>query len=594
MPWKIDRGFFKAHKKLLIFLCLLLILVIIGIIIILKLGNKKQVIQEAAFTTESLTKRTVTNSLSVTGTIASADSKTVTSAMKDIDVISVNVAVGDMVKAGDVICVLDAENLQEQLVDAKTNLSVTQQKTSKELDKAETDLENTKTSVNISNSRAVDSLSEAAGKYSESESTYNSAKTAYDNTKEKVSTLKNEITDLKSQTADKKVELSDLKKSLESADEENKVAIESKIAKKSNEITSLQSQYEKKKKSYETAKQTAEEKKKALEEADNSLDNAKSSYKKATQEQEDTNRNGTQNIVDKEDSLDNTKLNSITSGSNEEEQVKSLQDQIDSCTITAPIDGIITSISIETGETFAGGDVAVVQNDKEFIVEASVDEYDIPDIKNGQRVVVKTDATEEEEFDGKVIFVAPTPESTESSSGSSSMGGSSSSDASYKVEIKLNAESDRLRIGMTAKTSIILEESTDVFAVAYDAISTNENGDSVIYIIDNNFGSQTVSDNSTAMPQPPSGEMKKMSMRQSGDSQPVVNKKEIAVTVGLESDYYTEISSDELTEGMQVITGMQSQNTASDSVGDSQNGNFMFGGMSGGGTPSGGGPGGRP
>lgn len=593
MPWKIDKGFCKAHKKLLIFLCLLLVLVIIGIIILLKLGNKKQVIPEAAFTTESLEKRTVTNSLSVTGTIASSDSKTVTSAMKDIDVVSVNVAIGDTVKAGDVICVLDAEDLQEQLADAKTNLSVTQQKMSKELDKAETDLENTKTSVNISNSRAVDSVSEAAGKYSESESTYKSAKTAYDKAKEKVSTLKNEITDLKSKTADKKGELSDLKKSLESADEDNKVAIEDKISKMNNEVNSLQSQYEKKKKSYETAKQTLEEKKKALEEADNSLDNAKSSYKKATQEQEDTNRNGTQSIGDKEDSLDNTKLNSITSGSSEEEQVKSLQDQIDSCTITAPIDGIITSISIEAGETFAGGDIAVVQNDKEFIVEANVDEYDIPDIKNGQRVVVKTDATEEEELDGEVIFVAPTPEATENSSASSTMGGSSSSDASYKVKMKLNAESDRLRIGMTAKTSIILEESADVFAVAYDAISTNEKGDSVIYIIDNSFGAEAVSDNSTAMPQPPSGEMKKMSMKQSGGSQPVVNKKEIVVTVGLESDYYTEISSDELTEGMQVITGMQSQSTASDSISDSQNGTFMFGGMNGGITPSGGGPGGR-
>lgn len=617
MPWKKDKtsdgteekkrknviknigGFCKLHKKLLIFLCFLLILVSVGSMIFLKRGGKKQVIEEAAYTTESLTKRTVTNSLSITGTIASADSKTVTSAMKDVEVISVNVAVGDTVKAGDVICVLDSKDLQDELENAKTNLNVTNQKTSNEIDKALTELENTKTSVNISNSRAADSLTEAAGKYSEAESTYSNAQTAYEKAKEKRNTLKDEVTELKSQIEENKEELSDLNKSFVEAEEADKPSVESKITDMNNKIISLQSQYEKKKTSYEAAKQAVEEKKKNYEEAENTLDSAKSSYKKALQEQEDTNRNGTQSIADKEDNLDGTKLNSITSGSSEEEQVNSIQNQIDQCTVTAPIDGIITSVGVKAGETFASGNVAIVQNDKEFIVEAEVDEYDIPDIQKGQHVVVKTDATDEEELDGEVIFVAPTPETVDSSSGSSSMGSSSSSDASYKVQIKLNNKNDRLRIGMTAKTSIILEESADVYAVPYDAISTNANGESIIYIIGGEAGVNSVSGNSSeSMPQPPSGEMMKMDTKQSRNSQPAVNKKEIIVTVGLESDYYTEISSDELTEGMQVITGMQSQSTGN--ANDSQNSTFMFGGMGGGmngggGNPGSGGPsGGRP
>ena len=111
---------------------------------------------------------------------------------------------------------------------------------------------------------------------------------------------------------------------------------------------------------------------------------------------------------------------------------------------------------------------------------------------------------------------------------------------------------------MTASVSIALEESKGALAVPYDCVQTDANGDSVIYVDDN-------------------GE-----------------KKEIKVTTGIETDYYTEVISGELSEGMTVYlsTPLQQSRDKSGSDSDSsQDGiTFDFGGGGGnmGGAPAGG------
>ena len=58
------------------------------------------------------------------------------------------------------------------------------------------------------------------------------------------------------------------------------------------------------------------------------------------------------------------------------------------------------------------------------------------------------------------------------------------------------------------------------------------------------------------------------------------NQREIVVTTGLETDYYIEVQSDELTEGMQVITPTYSTTTGTNSSFSMPD---MGGGMMGGG-----------
>ena len=220
--------------------------------------------------------------------------------------------------------------------------------------------------------------------------------------------------------------------------------------------------------------------------------------------------------------------------------------------VVAPFSGYITAINVEEGNNYTQGNtVFTISNTDSFVVEATVDEYEIASLAEGLQAVVKFDATDDEEFSGTVTYVAVTADSSSSSSASSS---GSSSSASYEVKITLDGTDDRLRVGMTAKASVILESVTDAYAVAYDCVKTDAEGNSYVVAVD-----------------------------ESG------NETNITVTKGLESDYYVQIISDELYEGMLVKA--TSSSTTSDSSFSDNSGLMMD---MGGGAPSGGAPSGGP
>ena len=228
------------------------------------------------------------------------------------------------------------------------------------------------------------------------------------------------------------------------------------------------------------------------------------------------------------------------------------------------MDGTVTGIGVSAGDTYNGGDAVEISDLTSFQVTTTVTEYDITSIEKGQRVVILTDATGDEELEGEITYVALTSSSSSTlSSGTSSsggdsmgMGGSSSSSSSdgYEIVITLKSAPDNIRVGMTAKCSIIINEADDVYAVPYDAIHEDESGNNVIYVLDS-----------------------------SG------NQKNITVEKGMESDYYVEVKSDELSEGLSVIIPTDST-TSSDSSSDSSDSGALDGLMGGGGQ--GGGPGG--
>ncbi len=238
--------------------------------------------------------------------------------------------------------------------------------------------------------------------------------------------------------------------------------------------------------------------------------------------------------------------------------------------VVAPFSGYITAINVSEGNNYTQGNtVFTISNTDSFVVEATVDEYDIASLSEGLSAVVKFDATDDDEFTGTVTYVAVTSDSTtstSSSNSSSSGSGSSSSTASYEVKITLDGTDDRLRVGMTAKASVILESAENAFAVAYDCVETDADGNSYVTAVDD-----------------------------SG------NETQITVTLGLESDYYVQIISDELYEGMLVKATASSGSSSSDSS-DDNGGNLMNmgggqgggGDMGGGGAPGGGGQGGGP
>nr|MDE6851342.1 efflux RND transporter periplasmic adaptor subunit [Lachnospiraceae bacterium] len=160
--------------------------------------------------------------------------------------------------------------------------------------------------------------------------------------------------------------------------------------------------------------------------------------------------------------------------------------------------------------------------------------------------IIMTEATEQEEFEGQITFVAPSTSSSSNASSSSgetpSTNAADSSSDGYEVQISLNpTEEERLKLGMTAKCSIVLDEASDVLAVPYDAVK-GRGDQKYISVLDDESGEE----------------------------------KQISVTTGMETDYYIEVQGEELKEGMKVVIPSD-QVTASDPNSDSEKENSMGG-----------------
>ncbi|SHI78663.1 efflux RND transporter periplasmic adaptor subunit [Pseudobutyrivibrio xylanivorans] len=187
----------------------------------------------------------------------------------------------------------------------------------------------------------------------------------------------------------------------------------------------------------------------------------------------------------------------------------------DATHVSAPISGYIITMNVTEGNNYAQGNtVFTIADTSGFVVEATVNEYDIAKIENGLPAKVKFEATEDETFDGEVTFVSLASESAIGAN----QGQTGSSVPSYKVKIKMNDNDSRMRVGMTAKASVILDSVKNAICVPYDCVQKNEK--------DGTFFVTTIDDDG--------------------------KKKDITVTKGLESDYYVEVKGDGLKKGMTV------------------------------------------
>ena len=313
-----------------------------------------------------------------------------------------------------------------------------------------------------------------------------------------------------------------------------------------NELLSIKKAYENAQSTYSSAQSEVnaaekdlKEAEKTLEQKEKDLESAWESYDEAVEKSE---------LQAQKDALEDQ----LISQSQEEKTIEQYSELIEDCVVKATMSGVITSLNVTEGNIFEGGNIYTIQDNEHFIVTSSVDEYDISSIEKGMPAYIKTDATGDVEMTGEVTYVAIAPTSS-----GGSMGAISNS-ASYTIKVTIDEADKNIRAGMTAKISISLEESADTLTVPYDAVTTLPNGTSTITVDAN-------------------GE-----------------KKTIVVETGLETDYYTEIISDEITEGMTVylttpmVTNMPSGSRDEDS-------NFMDGFFNGGGMPGGDFPGGgRP
>jgi len=132
-------------------------------------------------------------------------------------------------------------------------------------------------------------------------------------------------------------------------------------------------------------------------------------------------------------------------------------------TIFAPIDGVVISKSVEQGQTVAASfnspTLFTIANDlAKMQVQASVDEADIGQVKEGQDVTFSVDAYPEDQFKGSVKQIRLQPVIV-------------SNVVNYIVIIDVPNPDLKLMPGMTANITVKVNEASDVLKVPVKALS---------------------------------------------------------------------------------------------------------------------------
>lgn len=526
-------GMIRRHRILTVLLALLLIAAIVAAAVWQNRSRRPQ--QEPVMTVETATveRMDLSNSIGVTGTLATAEGKSGTTTLENIEVTEVFVELGDEVQEGNIICTFDSSDIESALADARNNYSVNQQ-----LDA----LDNYETEYAETVEDAENSLEEARATRDAFKSAYDSAASALKSALEEElrtsSGASGENTDDSGDAGTESAETTETAEGTETAEstagsEETQslgyqiLDLESYLSSVTAIPDSCSAAYEtytSAKSAYETAEKAISDAQTAYQQAQANTSSAYSAYEQAQLQEQ---------LVTEDDALN---------------QIESYEEQLEDCTVYAAMSGTITALNVEAGGVFTGGTIYEIQDVHNFIVEATVDEYDVVDIEEGQTAYIVTDSLGDEELEGEVTYVAAVGTSGQTM-------GSASGTASYEVQITINEPQDKLRSGMTASVSIALEESKDTLAVPYDCVQTNEAGESVIYVDDN-------------------GE-----------------RKEVTVETGIETDYYIEVSSDEISEGMTVYlsTPLVQSGSGTENASDGEEAvTFDFGGDMGGGGGMGG------
>ena len=157
----------RKKKKIAIILVMVVIAILIMTIVMRVRGQAGEKKQESSVSlqTTPLKKMDLTSSISVTGTIASADSRSITSGLNDVEITSVAVSVGDYVKAGDVICTFDSTTIEDELEEAKSEYNLQSQKSNKTINDAKDSITDAQANYTEGVNNGNASISEAKEAY---------------------------------------------------------------------------------------------------------------------------------------------------------------------------------------------------------------------------------------------------------------------------------------------------------------------------------------------------------------------------------------------------------------------------------------------
>lgn len=511
-----SKNWFLRHKVLSIVLVVLLVIAVAVFFVVRNVMKNAEGLAYTFVRTTTLEKTTLTDSVTVNGTVKAGQdaSVTVADAAKLYKVATVNVKVGDAVKKGDVIATLDTTELLKQIEQAELSYSDTLKSAQTSYARAADDLtveqvkhENTLIDLQANIDAADKQLAEAQENQKKAQANYDAAKSDRDALAGEYNRVSAEVqayTDqLKTAAAAQESALAEANNALAArtaaqteleqakstygegsaeaiAAQQKLTECETRYTEANNAYTSAQSnyttaatnlqnaqsgcsvpsrglygfaaieatfkqadslltQYET---ALETAKKTTESAEKALKSAHDAYDNEKNYSSLKTR---------AQNVEDAATRLSQSARTPST--------LETLRDTLNSCTLTATMDGTITSLNATVGSVCTGA-VATIQNTDQLTVEVTIPANSVPNVSEGMACRITSDAASGQIIHGTLVRIDPV----------------ANEKGTFGATVSVNASDAGLLIGTQAKVEIVISEKSDVFIVPMDAVDINDDG----------------------------------------------------------------------------------------------------------------------
>ncbi len=536
----------RKKKRWSIIAVICVVVLIFSVVFLIKKPKEEKKTYSYIRTT-TLKKGSLEDSISTTGTVESAQKSNVTTDM-NYTISTVNVAVGDTVKKGDVICTLDTTDLEKQIDREKENLSKTKESAQSSYDMAKESYDKAKENVSEASEKMTKKMEEkvaaydpyqiAANAIQAYQSDYDSALSDYEKAGAKyVAQLKkynNAVSKYKKDkiTVDKLITVA--KRYMESvqnyygglaignyniSDSDSGQGNENSFGGSSlisvtetaemicDAVVSQVSTLTGKTISYGTGNNTLSKlSKKAADLRDAKLKCNYDSLAMAYETAEANYEAAKETFAQREESLSQAEnqleqAKEQLSEASSSETLEELQSQLEECELKANQDGTVTSLNATVGSVVnTMNEVATISSLDNLKISVTIAEADINQAEIGMSCYITSDASDET-LNGTLTQLNPVANDS----------------GSFNAEVRVDSVTDKLHIGMNASVEIIVSSTDNVYQVPIDAVDTDDSGD-FIY-------------------------------KKTGGEGVDMTFEKVYVTTGEKNDYYIEVYADELQEG---------------------------------------------
>lgn len=175
---------------------------------------------------------------------------------------------------------------------------------------------------------------------------------------------------------------------------------------------------------------------------------------------------------------------------NSQRELDSLKDQLKNTVLLAPISGTVTRVNTKVGQfadAIDGGKNSLLTIEKldELQMQLMISEYNIGKVSIGQKVTISADILGEgNTVQGEVMSISPSGEPK----------GGNSTERVIPIKVRILEQGSKLISGITAKASILLEESKNTYLVPLSSVGDDGTGKTVMqFIVKSEDGSETIS-----------------------------------------------------------------------------------------------------